>query len=79
MKHAIYGTLTFASGLVITWLRFIPQTFTLTDAKPEAMRIVLHNIRAWASSPLQPHEKHKTTVPILGWHDYSSMYFLLVP
>ena len=41
MKHAIYGTITFASGLVIHWLRFIPQTFTLTDAKPEAMRIVL--------------------------------------
>jgi hypothetical protein len=41
MKHAIYGKLTFNNGLTINWLRFIPHSFTLADAKQEAIRIVL--------------------------------------
>jgi hypothetical protein len=43
MKHAIYGTITFASGLVVSWLRFIDREefTTISLAKAEAMRIVL--------------------------------------
>ena len=41
MKHAIYGTLTFSNGLTISWLIFISQTFSLANAKQEAIRIVI--------------------------------------